>query len=278
MIKELFKQACLEELQAIKPGNVHAFADGHDMTVEDFILSAKVAADEVVVPGLSLGERILTSVQATQSAVKCNTNLGIILLCAPLIHASQKPHGISLAEHLKEVLQSTTIADADLCFKAIALANPAGLGERVLYDVNKPANCTLLQAMLVAAERDMVARQYSDNFAEIFEFGLPNYEHAFAHWQKSAWATTYVYLSFLANYLDSHIVRKYGEVLAKAVQSEAKQHLEIFAELGNPKTYLGELLRWDADLKARKINPGTCADLTVATLLAIKLKEQYGHA
>jgi triphosphoribosyl-dephospho-CoA synthase len=30
----------------------------------------------------------------------------------------------------------------------------------------------------------------------------------------------------------------------------------------------GDLMTWDAELKARRINPGTSADLTVATLFA----------
>jgi triphosphoribosyl-dephospho-CoA synthase len=34
----------------------------------------------------------------------------------------------------------------------------------------------------------------------------------------------------------------------------------------------GELLAWDAALKARSINPGTAADLTVATLFAHRLR------
>ena len=277
MILGLFKQACLDELQAIKPGNVHVFADGHGMTVEDFILSAKVAAEEIVAPNLSLGERILASVQATQNAVHCNTNLGIILLCAPLIQAACEPISMRLPEHLKKVLNSTTIKDADLCFKAIALANPAGLGEIALHDVHQLPNCTLLEAMQESAERDLIACQYSNNFADIFEFGVPNFEQAMARWQNSSWATTYVYLSFLATYLDSHIVRKQGEALAKIVRNEAKNHLEILAKTENPKTYLGELLRWDSDLKTRKINPGTSADLTVATLFAIKLKGTNGY-
>ncbi len=270
MIKELFKQACLEELQAIKPGNVHVFADGHDMTVEDFILSAKVAAEEIAEPDLSLGERVLASVQATQKAVNCNTNLGIILLCAPLIQAHHKL--------LEIVLKNTTLNDSVLCYRAIALANPAGLGESTLHDVHQAPTVTFLEAMGAAAERDLIARQYSNNFAEIFNVGMPNYERAMVRWGNPSWAVTNVYLQFLANYLDSHIVRKYDETVAKRVQNEAKRYLTAFIKTENPKNYLGELLRWDADLKARKINPGTCADLTVATLFAIKLREDKGGA
>ena len=39
-----------------------------------------------------------------------------------------------------------------------------------------------------------------------------------------------------------------------------------------PADLLSELLEWDAVLKARGINPGTTADLTVATLFAHRLQ------
>ncbi len=269
-LENLFKAACLEELQAMKPGNVHVFADGHNMTVQDFIKSAEVASKAIAALDLTLGERILQAVQATQKVAHCNTNLGIILLCAPLIQAGYQPHGISLPEHLKNVLESTTINDCTLCFQAIALANPAGLGESAQHDVHQPPDCTLLEAMQVAAEGDLIARQYSNNFADIFEFGVPKFEQAMARWQNNSWAATYIYLCFLAEYVDSHIARKYGEGMAKIVQNEAKVHLGIFAKIENPKIYLAKLLQWDAELKTRKINPGTCADLTVATMFAAK--------
>ena len=269
MIKELFKQACLEELQAIKPGNVHVFADGHGMTLVDFIKSAEVASEAISTADITLGNRILLAVDATQNAVGCNTNLGIILLCAPLIQAHRKL--------LEVVLKNTTVEDCVLCFRAIALANPGGLGESAVYDVHQTPNCTLLEAMQEAVPRDLIAQQYANNFAEIFNVGVPNFERAMASWDSPSWATTAVYLQFLANYLDSHIVRKYGEALAKTVQNEAKKHLTIFTGMENPKVYLNDLLRWDVDLKVRNINPGTCADLTVATLFAIKLKGAHGH-
>jgi triphosphoribosyl-dephospho-CoA synthase len=48
-------------------------------------------------------------------------------------------------------------------------------------------------------------------------------------------------------------------------------HEQALLALENPKNYQRELLRYDADLKARRLNPGTSADLTVATLLVVAL-------
>ena len=101
-LSNAFKAACMAELEALKPGNVHIFADGHGMTVQDFIASADAVSKVIALPYLSLGERILHSVQATQNAVNMNTNLGMILLCAPIIQAKllankegQQPQGLS---------------------------------------------------------------------------------------------------------------------------------------------------------------------------------------
>ena len=88
-LSQLYYQACEIELQAFKPGNVSVFSEGHDMTVADFSISAKVSADPISNPDYSLGEKIYFAVKATREAVGCNTNLGIILLCAPLIEAVQ---------------------------------------------------------------------------------------------------------------------------------------------------------------------------------------------
>jgi triphosphoribosyl-dephospho-CoA synthase len=87
-LAQAYRNACMAELEALKPGNVHVFADGHGMTIQDFIKSADASAAVIAQANLSVGERIFQSVKATQIAVGMNTNLGIILLCAPLIHAA----------------------------------------------------------------------------------------------------------------------------------------------------------------------------------------------
>ncbi len=264
-ISQIFKAACVAELEALKPGNVHIFADGHGMTIHDFIKSADAVAKVIGLPDLTLGQRILQSVEATQQAVACNTNLGIILLCAPLVHAALMPNHDSLFNRLKHVLNHTTIDDATQAFNAIALAKPAGLGSASQYDVNQPANCTLLQAMQAASDRDKVAAQYHSNFDAIFNLGLPILQSQKGA-KNAAWLTTQVYLTFLAAFPDSHIVRKHGEKIAADIQQQANQHLTMFNISNNPKLYQGKLLAWDNALKQKQINPGTSADLTVATL------------
>lgn len=257
-----FERACLAELEAIKPGNVHVFADGHGMVVGDFIRSAHAAAEVIAVPGLTVGQRILRAVEATWQAVGCNTNLGIILLAAPMVHAVQ------LNLPLRTVLDALTVEDAELAFHAIVRASPAGLGTSPNHDVHARPQVTLLQAMQAAADRDFIARQYASGCADIFGFGLARFSQAMERWENASWATTAVYLGWLARHADSHVLRKLGPAVADTLRQEAVIHEAAFLACENPKNYLGELLRWDARLKQAGINPGTSADLTVATLLA----------
>ena len=270
-ISDAFKAACMAELEALKPGNVHIFADGHGMTVQDFIASADAVSEVIAQPDLSLGQRILQSVQATHDAVNMNTNLGMILLCAPLIQSLLNTKGTGLQANIHAVLGGThltntqAIDDAEACFAAIRLANPAGLGASELHDVQNPADCTLLHAMQQAAPMDSIARQYTNNFADVFD-GLAFYQKALVKWQRPAWAATALYLYFLSNFCDSHIVRKHNETIAKLVQNQAVEHADEFAKSYNPKSYQAQLLTFDAALKKQGLNPGSSADLTVATL------------
>ena len=264
-LADAFKAACMAELEALKPGNVHIFADGHGMTVQDFIASSDTVSAVIAQPDISLGQRILHSVQATQNAVNLNTNLGMILLCAPLIQAKLNTHGTGLQANIHAVLSNTTINDAEACFAAIRLANPAGLGASDTHNVHAPADCTLQIAMLQAADFDSIARQYCNNFADVFD-GVAYYQKMLNLWQRPAWAASALHLHFMRHFLDSHIVRKQGETMAKLVQNEAAEHALEFAKNFNPKNYQSALMTFDTALKKRGLNPGTSADLTVASL------------
>jgi len=274
-IANAYHNACMAELQALKPGNVHVFADGHGMTIQDFVKSADVSAAVIAQPNLSVGERIFHSVVATKNAVGINTNLGIILLCAPLIHAAycMSPEE-TLQQNLSDTLSKLTISDAQYTAEAILLANPAGLGGVNENDVHEKPSVTLLAMMQSAQHQDRIAWQYANSFADIFNFGLARYGEAQYKWQNrsktqhNAWATTALYLGFLARQLDTHVIRKHGESLAMDVMNEARKIDAAYLFVDNPKLIQKKLLDWDASLKYRSINPGTTADITVACVLA----------
>jgi triphosphoribosyl-dephospho-CoA synthase len=255
----------MAELSAIKPGNVHMFADGHGMVVQDFIQSANVSAPALAQAGLSVGKRIFNAMEATWRAVGCNTNLGIILLAAPMVQAAYADEGFNQIT-LNSVLSALTVQDAIDAYQAILLANPAGLGSAIEHDVQDAPQVSLLKGMQAAADRDLIAKQYSDGYQAVFN-ALALYRTYLALWEREAWAVTAVYLHFLSVFEDSHIARKLGSQTAQAIQQEAKSHFQRFTSQENPKLYQATLLNWDADLKKRGINPGTSADLTVATIL-----------
>lgn len=267
LVAAAFEDACLAELQALKPGNVHVFADGHNMVVDDFINSARAAAPVLAQAGLTVGGRIAQAIEATWTAVGCNTNLGIVLLAAPLVQTALS------GTPLHDVLASLTVEDADDAFRAILQASPAGLGESSRHDVREPARVTLLEAMCEAAERDRIAYQYATDFSDIFDFGLPRYHAAMAKWDNPAWAASAVHLGFMARIPDSHVLRKYGAQAAAELAARAQPYEQMLLASENPKTCFGELLRFDAMLKREGLNPGTSADLTVATLLAAGLEK-----
>ena len=283
-IANAYKLACMAELEALKPGNVHIFSDGHGMQISDFILSAEASALVITQPNLTVGERILSAVQATQEAVGLNTNLGIILLCAPIIQAALRLKGEVNFNHealqaaLQDCLHHLSVIDAEDTSSAIVLANPAGLGEVSQYDVHAQPQVTLLALMQAAENHDRIAWQYSHNFSDIFNVGIPRFQDGLQRWQhfnnkgqNLAWATTAVYLGFLARQPDTHIARKHGHTIATEVMMQAKLREASFWQSENPKLQQSELLAWDTALKDQKLNPGTSADLTVATLMVHNL-------
>jgi len=271
-------RACIEELDAPKPGNVSFASAGHGMTAADFVASARCTADALGTPGLSLGERVLGGVQATRAATGLNTNLGIVLLCAPLAQAAldgrpDRP----LRAGLVQVLEDATIEDAERVFAAIRLAEPAGLGESERHDVRDPAAAPLLAVMREAERRDRVARQYARRFEDVFDLGLAALARSRMRWPGPQ-AVVALHLTFLARFKDSHIERKLGTLISQRVRLEALRLIERLEASESPEMNVGELTRFDRSLKSRRINPGTSADLTVATLLAANLLDERGES
>ena len=270
-------RACIEELEAPKPGNVSFASAGHDMTADDFVASARCTADVLGTPDLSLGERVLGAVEATRAAAGCNTNLGIVLLCAPLAHAAlDADRNRPLGERLARVLEQAGVEDTERVFTAIRLAEPAGLGESERHDVRSPAAAPLLATMREAEHRDRVARQYARCFEDVFDLGLAALERSRARWPGPQ-AVVALYLAFLARFKDSHIQRKLGSVAAQRVRLEAQRFVERLEASESSEMDVECLASFDRSLKSRRINPGTSADLTVATLLAGNLLQGRGN-
>lgn len=266
-----FVAACHAELRAMKPGNVHDHAPGHRMTVADFEISAAAAAPFIARFGTSIGDRVRDAMAATVAAVGQNTNLGILLLAAPLAKAFESVGGApggaaGLRAALGPVLASTTRADAAAVYEAIRLANPGGLGSAGTEDVKGAPTVDLTAAMTLAAGRDRIARQYATTFEDIFSRGLPVLLQATVSQAEPAWVTTEVFFAFAAGFSDTHVTRKHGAAVAEALRRNFAEHRRLVAARD-----LAGLGHFDLELKASGLNPGTSADLTVACEFAARL-------
>ena len=270
-----FRWACALDVQARKPGNVSEASAGHGMQAGLFIASAEAAAGPLCTPGLAVGERIERAMQATLAVAHCNTNLGILLLCAPLAVVCEswsREHGVpALRRRLEAVLRGLDVADARAAYRAIAAAQPGGLGDAPQQDVCAEPSIGLREAMALAADRDRIAFQYQHAHTDIFTLGLPAFvSQAQATGSGSTAAMQRCYVEYLAAFPDSHIVRKHGAAAAHSVMAEARPWRER-ARAGYALDADPAFAAWDAALKARAINPGTSADLSVATALVAAL-------
>ena len=278
-ISEAYLASCRLEVRTLKPGNVHIHAEGHRMTVADFDASAVVSAPFITDPELSVGQRIHRAVVATFDAVGQNTNLGIILLCAPLAAAAGQDGVAPLEQKLAAVLYALDHDDGRDVYLAIAYANPAGLGQDEAGDVRNepPAAWTLLDAMRAAARRDMIAHEYAVDFAGVFETARQFAAYCAAG-ASAEDALAVLFLRSLAERCDSHIARKHGIDVARRVQSRARAVLDALAladasAIAEPG-YRERLLQFDAELKSWGTNPGSLADLMCASVFAARLLQQ----
>ena len=284
VVRRAFVQACTLDVLARKPGNVSEASPGHRMHAALFLQSAQAAAAPLCRARASVGERIESAVRATRDLVRCNTNLGIVLLCATIVVAHERRAragpGQSLATAIGAVLETLDVDDARAAYRAIALARPAGLGSAAEQDVKHAPTVGLRVAMAMAAGRDRIARQYAEGYADVFDPGVASFEHARELARRrgdgpqaaAIHAMQAAFLEFLAAWPDSHIARKMGDAAAHSVMAEARPWRER-ARRGESLDADPAWAAWDESLKARGLNPGTSADLCVATALVAMLEE-----
>src|SRR6267143_418278 len=130
---------------------------------------------------------------------------------------------------------------------------------------------TLLEAMRAAQERDSIARQYARDYSDVFDLGLSQWRYALERFENEAWATTHLYLVYLSTWRDSLIERKFGTTTAQTVSERAREFHSQLSSYSDLSDISARLLSWDEQLRNSGLNPGTSADLTVATVFAAKL-------
>ena len=249
-----------------KPGNVAPGQEFADATTDDFLSSARAIAPVLAAASeRTLGETILEAVQATRRVVNHNTNLGIILLLAPL---AKVPLDMSLSVGISEVLNATTVADSRLVYEAIRIAQPGGLGEAGEQDLSDEPTLNLLECMRLAADRDMIAAQYLNGFHQVLTCG-PNWlreaaEISVLQSQQISWLAVRV----LAEFGDSLIARKCGQLMSDVVRKKAQELLDSGWPIQHHAA--SRFAEFDAFLRedGNQRNPGTTADLIAAILFA----------
>ena len=274
--------ACLLEASAPKPGNVSPEQPFADSRYEDYLASAAaIGASLAASATLPLGSTVRQAVEATGHWTFSNTNLGIVLLLAPLARAAMLTLGApnasaglnapALRATLRRVLEATSVEDASNVYEAIRQAAPGGLGEVPDQDVAREPTVTLLEAMHLAAPRDGVAREYATVFETTFEPGVPALERARRDGLSWSDAVVELFLTLLARAPDTHIARRAGDERAVAVSRAADSALArggVRSEEGRRAVEAFDRELRDSEHLA---NPGTTADLTTASIFVVLL-------
>lgn len=270
--------ACLLEATAPKVGNVHRGADFEDLSFLDFEVSAAVIGPIIErAAEAGIGRTVLDAVRATRHWTATNSNLGMILLLAPL---AAVPRESALDAGVQAILDSLAPEDARLVYEAIRCAQPGGLGQADEMDVEYEPPASLLDAMRAADDRDLIARQYANGFRQVFDEVVPWLADDSCERSDSANARLsltdriiHAQLNVLAKFPDSLIARKCGPRLAE--QAAARAARTLAAGPPTSQDYLRALDDFDFWLRSdgHRRNPGTTADLIAAGLFVV-LRDQ----
>lgn len=270
--------ACLLEVSAPKPGNVSPGRHFADLRYEDFLASALAIGEPMAGAGeRGVGTTIRLAIEATAKLTRSNSNLGIVLLFAPLARAASLA-GTRLQDALKQVLDVTTVEDARQAYVAIRLAQPGGLARAESQDVSTEPTMTLVEVMRLAAHRDTIASEYATGFDVTFGLGVPVLERARHDGLPWDDAVVETFLTLLAAIPDTHIARRSGSSLAADVTAQARHVLAA----GGVRTDAGRRAIDDFDRGLRDDrnsgNPGTTADLTAAAIFVVLLGGGFSNA
>ena len=272
--------ACLLEVSAPKPGNVSPGRHFGDTRYEHFLASAAAIGPAFHAAATQpLGVTIRQAIEATARWAPANTNLGIVLLLAPLARTVELGPGVrpqhrddsTFRDELRRVLEATTVADARDVYAAIRLASPGGLGRAEHQDVAQEPTLPLIDVMRLAADRDGIAREYATTFATTFETSVPALRRARGDGLSWDDAIVETFLDVLAAAPDTHIARRAGLAAAADVSGLARD----VRAAGGVRSAAGRasLAAMDAALRdpRNRANPGATADLTAAAVFVVLL-------
>ena len=273
-VTALAQLACLLEVSAPKPGNVSPGRPFRDTCYEEYVASAVAVGPALGAAGeVPLGMTIWRALDATRRWTGANTNLGIVLLLAPLARAAMAQGGL-FRDRLGRVLLGLDVRDAQDTYRAIRLAEPGGLGRVGGQDLRAAPGVSLLECMRLAAGRDAIAREYATGFETTLLLGLPTLRRLRDRHVPLPQAIAQTYLTLLSAAPDTHLARRHGQKPARRVARLAGRALDAGGFLTERGRALAE--RLDGRLRAARppLNPGATADLTAASLFLWLLEDQ----
>lgn len=269
-----------------KPGNVHRTRDYDDMEFEDFIISGIVIGESIkkACTGIDLknpqtGKYILEAVSETDKWIKNNTNLGIVMMITPIAQAASLSENFSqIRENVQKIMGETSVDDACHLYDAINIADAGGMGDQDEYDVAsdsakeelKANGQTMYDVLKISAPWDMLAREMTSDMPAVFEIGYPTYSKLIENHSKND-ACVLTFLEILSQVPDTLISRKYGEDEALKVSMMTRDLLK----LKDSSEFKDRLKEFDDYLFKNKLNPGTTADLTAASIFVSYLKLNF---
>ena len=296
--KEIAKLAQIASVLEVsgwpKPGNVHRTRNYDDMVFQDFAISAVVIGDtmEAVasqakeIDDLSkaeLGRYIFQAVDETNRWIETNTNLGIMMMCIPIAAAASISDSFDeIQENVGRLMDATTVEDAVNLYDAINVADAGGMGDQEEFDVMsekakdelRANNQTMFDVLEISAGWDRLANELTNKMPVCFEIGYPTF---FEVWKNCDdvdvinKATVLTFMTILSQIPDTLISRKYGNEVAESVSQKASEILEF----KDDDSFLEKLLEFDDYLYDNKLNPGTTADLTAASIFLSYLADNF---
>lgn len=237
-----------------KPGNVDRCHDYPNTRLEHFLAStilARPALESAEKATSGPGKIIQDAVALTNIHSGGNTHFGAFILLIPLIMGD----GIAGATR---IVRETTVSDAIDFYHAFGRTKVRVMSEDEL-DVHDPKvyeelerrEMTLYDVMLHSASNDMVAREWVSGFTLTRRTADRLHEEGCG---RDAIVNTYLWL--LSTEPDTFVIKKHGRDTAWEVMTKAKEVREGLRDL---KTFDAECIRLG-------INPGSIADIIIASI------------
>ena len=131
----------------------------------------------------------------------------------------------------------------------------------------------LVEAMQLAAQRDTIAKQYTNGFEQVFATA-DKIEKSVSSGLPLSESIVHAFLQLLAEHPDSLIARKCGIPCAEEISTRAAAIINQ-TELGSEQ-YQNAIAELDFTLRsdAHRRNPGTTADLIAAVLFVLLLEKR----